>query len=85
MSLKRWNRFGILSNTLKELGREAADPPLQYARAMALDSRAFWERVAIEKLVHHGLQMWKRDRPQVKLSPADLSLRDRIRGGVRAQ
>jgi hypothetical protein len=81
--MKRWTRFGILSSTLKELGREAADPELYRAKTMALDSRVFWEKVPIEKLVRHGFQMWKRARTFRILPPEDIALRNRIRGGER--
>jgi len=58
----------VLVSTLIQLGHELGDPALLHAKAMALDSRAFWERVAIEKLVRHGFQIWKRDHSVVKLS-----------------
>jgi hypothetical protein len=80
VKVKHCHRFRVLATTLQQLGHEAADPILQYSKAMALDTRSFWEQVAIEKLVHHGFQMWKRDHHRLMLRPEDIALRKRIRG-----
>jgi hypothetical protein len=73
----------VLATTLQQLGHEAADPMLQYLKMMVLNTRSFWERVAIEKLVRHGFKMLKRDYPIKRLAANDIALRNRIRGGER--